>query len=134
MLFQPFNWYSAGLISPVEYYKFALQYEHNFNTVISNTKCSGNIYQTIGKCLIDKKLNDFRIDITKNFKGVSAEHEGDFTINHNGIIYRVDTIIDSKNDSEINKYEFNKDPINAIDLDIPKDVIKMAMIVLHLEI
>ena len=136
MLFKPFNWYTAGHPSPVDYYKHAFKYEHKFKIVISNTIQFGNIYEITGKCLCNNKqtLNDFKTIITKNFKGISAEHEGDFTINHDGIVYRIDTTIESNSDYDINKYKFNKDPVNTIDLDIPKDVIKMAMIVLHLEI
>jgi hypothetical protein len=136
MLFKPFNWYTAGLTSPVEYYEHAIKYEHKFRIVISNTVHYDNKYKITGKCLYNNKqtLNDFETKITKNFNGISAEHEGDFTIIHDGIVYRIDTTIESNNDYDINKYKFNKDPVNTIDLDIPKDVIKMAMIVLHLEI
>lgn len=134
MNFKPFNWYSAGLVSPVEYYKLALQYEHNFNIVLYSTIHSGNIYRITGKCLFNNYLNDFKTDIIKDFNGISAQNEGDFTMNHNGIVYRIATTIYSTTYSNINTYEFNKDPVNTINLDIPKDVIKMAMIVLCLDI
>jgi len=131
MLFKPFNWYTAGLASPVEYFKHAFNYEHKFEIVIFNTGQFGNIYKITGICLCNNKtLNDFEIRITKNFKGIIDEHEGDFTINHDGIVYRIETGLKFSSD-DINKYKFNLD---TIDLDIPKDVIKMAMICLHLEI
>ncbi len=148
MFFQPYNCYTAGL-SSVAYYKHALLFEHNFNIVISDIRHYGNKYQINGKIFDSGAL--FTTVITKNFNGLcpgedrlqswrsnpelcSREDEGDFTMEHDGIIYRIETMIESKYDLEIKKCKINTDPVNTIDLDIPKDVIKMAMIVLHLEI
>jgi hypothetical protein len=134
MEFKPFNWYAAGLKSTIEYYNLALQYEHQFNIVISKTLQNNNEYYINGKCMFSNELCDFETVITKNFKGNTWNHEGDFTMNYNGVIYRIDTNINNKTNSDTTQCKFTKDPINIINFDLPKDVVKMAMLVLHLEI
>jgi hypothetical protein len=148
MLFKPFNWYSAGLRSPIEYYKYALEFDHDFDRiVISQALKYDNTYYINGKCIStgDIRLSDgsykrynelcvFNTDITKNFNGtLVTENEGDFIIEYDNIKYRINTTIQTGIECD-KGYRFTTDPINTINLDIPKDVIKMAMLVLQLEI
>ncbi len=164
MLFQPFKYYSAGLSPVAYYKVALLfEHNFNivisdisvdgniyqiignifdsgalFTTVITknfNGLCPGedrqqSCHSTTGLCPGEDRLQSWR----SNPELCSREDEGDFTMEYDGIIYRIETMIDSKYDLEVEKRKSNTDPVNTIDLDIPKNIIKMAMIVLHLEI
>lgn len=136
--FTPFNWYTAGFNSPIHYYLFAVNYEHNFkNIVILKTTQNNNKYSIYGKCIINDKLCDFVTHITEHFEGAFLNHEGDFTIKYQGLTYRINTTIDTESISNKNEYDLNNnaiDNINLINLNLPNYVIKIVLLVLYLEI
>ena len=138
MQFTPFNWYKAGLKSPVEYYRAAAQYTHTFeNVIVDKTVQNENAFSIYGKCKIDNICYAYDTHITKYDVGErfqSSQDEGDFTILSNGSIYRIVTTINTEHAIGINKRMFVENPMTKIKSELPTDVIKIALLVLQLEI
>lgn len=97
-----------------------------------------------GKCLCKssnesiKVLREFRTIITRNIQELTlvSRHEGDFIFmsSEDVMNYRIETYIYGSTVTVMPSDHMMTDPENTIHVDLPKDVIKMAMLVLHLDI
>lgn len=134
-VFTPYNWYSVGLKSPVEYYLAAAQFSHTIDTiVISRCTQEDNRYSIFGKCMPNNNLVNFETHITAPYIDKdSRNHESDFVIQCEGVLYRIETTIDVNKQYMTNTKTFDN-PIPNIQLDLPLYIKKLAMLVLHLEI
>jgi hypothetical protein len=139
--FEPINWFKAGFKNPVEYFKYAMDFEHDFSNIIITkfTICPTGCILT-GIVLADN-LPTYEL-----FKSVIAisdkteNHEGDFKIMSGGINYRIITSLDSaikKNSHPTDEMKKKSaECISRITSEsiIPKKIIKLAMIAVSLEL
>jgi hypothetical protein len=138
--FEPINWYTAGFKNPVEYLKYAMDFEHDFSDIIITkfTTCP------IGCILIGTVLANnlpyykFESTITTSENNYDENHEGDFEIMYNGLYYRIRTLIDYDIKDVIltaDRIDKSSELLNHIILELfPKKIIKMAMIAVSLKL
>jgi hypothetical protein len=138
-------------MSPVEYIKYASQFNHTFdNMEINSITNNKNKYIITGTLVhysthfIKSKngyyKSPFKIVIVKNkpwYKTLS-EHEGSFNFTYNGEKYNIDSLIDNpivkyQGKPEIVKRNFELSEAST-KLGIPEQVVKVALVGISIEI
>ena len=139
--FEPINWYTAGFKNPVEYFKYAMDFEHDFSNIIItkfNICCIGCILT--GIVLADNlPIYEFKsvLIISDND---TENHEGNFEIIHNNINYRIMTSINyaikNKSHPTDEMIEKSNECISHIISEsiIPNSILKIAMIAVSLKL
>jgi len=141
--FVPLNWFNSGFKSPIEYFKYAADYNHDFKNVVifgvknnEYDKCA--IYELHGIVMYQNKWTTFSSFIVNQqiFKFDHIQNnEGDFEIEYNGISYSISTNIkDSYDIDEIDEIDYHKSNELIQTINLPEYIIKLALIAVSFEI
>jgi hypothetical protein len=139
--FEPINWFKAGFKNPVEYFKYAMDFEHDFSNIIITkfTICCIGCILT-GIVLADNlPIYEFKSVLTISDND-TENHEGDFEIIHNNINYRIMTwishAIKNKSHPTDEMIEKSNECISHIisESSIPNSILKIAMIAVSLKL
>jgi hypothetical protein len=138
--FVPINWFEAGFKNPVEYFKYAMDFKHDFSNVIITKftiRPDGCILTGV---VLANTLPYYKFEsiIATSENNYAENNEGDFEIMYNGLYYRICTFIDYDIDDVIltaDMIDKSSGLLNHIILELfPKKIIKMAMIAVSLKL
>ena len=138
--FVPINWFEAGFKNPVEYFKYAMNFKHDFGNIIITefTICPDSCVLT--GIVIANNLPIYEFESIITISNEAKNNEGDFKIMYNNINYRIMTTIDYaiKNNSHptVETKEKSNEFMSRIISEsiIPGPIFKIAMIAVILEL
>ena len=140
--FVPLNWYTSGFTSPIEYFKYAADFNHDFqNVVIFEVKNIEHdkykIYELRGVVMYQNKWTTFSSFIIQQqiIKFHNAQNnEGDFEIEYNGLLYSISTNIDTLFDIDPTEADRSKSNELIQNINLHEYIIKLALIAASLDI
>lgn len=138
--FVPINWFEAGFKNTVEYFKYAMNFKHDFGNIIITEFTISPDSCTLTGIVIANNLPFYEFESIITISNETKNNEGDFKIMCNNINYRIMTTIDyaieNKSHPTVDTKEKSNEFISRIISEsiIPGPIFKIAMIAVILEI
>lgn len=137
--FVPINWFNAGFESTVDYIKYAGEFEHDFSAIIVISAIYSAGRYTLTCVQFCDTIRKFRSDITPNWPGFGLDKndESEFAYIYNGVNYMISTdiLMDEINHGINPTDEIRQKSDELIqNINLPDQIIKMAMIAINIEL
>lgn len=138
--FVPTNWFEAGFKNPVEYFKYAMNFKHDFGNIIITEFAISPDSCVLTGIVIANNLPIYEFESIITISNEAGNNEGDFKIMYNNINYRIMTTIDyaikNKSHPTVETKEKSNEVMSRIISEsiIPGPIFKIAMIAVILEL